>query len=195
MRRHHRAWECFINKARAMVLGQIRHRIQHVISTETEETTEDIFSDQLSRFSERIAAGRFDDPENRKAKFTTVLYQMCNAAAIDRYRQESARLTNPTDWSGVDWNPTISDTEVSSDELLMADIRNRRYQEALRRAVDQLPEQQRIAIELAYFDELPDKDIAEQMQSNIRNVYNLKYKAIKRLRESGDLNDLTSDEL
>ena len=195
MRRHHRAWECFINKARAMMLHQIRHRIHQVVRVGTDEATEDIFSDQLSRFSERVAAGRFDDPETRKTKFTTILYQMCNAAAIDRYRLESSRPTTPTDWTGVDWNPALTDPQAGSDELLITDTRNRHHQEALRRAVDQLPEQQRVAIELAYFEELPDAAIAEQMQSNIRNVYNLKYKAIKRLRESGDLNDLTNDEL
>ncbi|WP_040005835.1 RNA polymerase sigma factor [Fibrisoma limi] len=193
MRRYNRAWECFIQKARSMIINQIRQRIRNVVATESDEVAEDIFHEQLGRFSERIAAGRFSDPATRQVKFTTILYQMCSMAAIDRYRQETFRTTNTMDWTGADWNPTLTDPQASVEEALMDDETSRHYQKILRQAVEQLPQQQRIAIELSYFQELSDKEVAERMQSDIRNVYNLKYKAIKQLRQSGALNMLSSD--
>ncbi|GAB4146796.1 MAG: hypothetical protein Fur0021_05130 [Candidatus Promineifilaceae bacterium] len=58
---------------------------------------------------------------------------------------------------------------ILSDELLVA--------------LQKLPTNYRIVIQLYYFNDMEYQEIAEVMQKTIRAVYNLHYKAMKRLRE------------
>jgi RNA polymerase sigma-70 factor (ECF subfamily) len=64
---------------------------------------------------------------------------------------------------------------------LLTDVRSL-YLENIRREVRQLPEQRRRVLELAYFEERTNGDIAALLGISIQSVYTLKNRALQQLR-------------
>jgi RNA polymerase sigma-70 factor (ECF subfamily) len=115
------------------------------------ETAEECFQEVWSRV---IAARDRYQPE---ARFATWLYQIANNLLIDQYRRrrpETSVETIPDDPTALE-NPTAPATALSPEDTLDAFERARRLQQALA----ELPDEQRIALQLRLEQELSLEEI------------------------------------
>jgi RNA polymerase sigma-70 factor (ECF subfamily) len=115
------------------------------------ETAEECFQEVWSRV---IAARDRYQPE---ARFATWLYQIANNLLIDQYRRqrpETSVETIPDDPTTLE-NPTAPAAALSPEDTLDAFERARRLQQALA----ELPDEQRIAVQLRLEQELSLEEI------------------------------------
>lgn len=117
--------------------------------------------------------------------FSTWLYRIAVNAALNRTKRSpfSFILKRAGDNRSDDIPPDISDiNEPYADDPESIMIRQEDI-ERVRRAVDSLPESQRTAIVLSRYDGLPQKEIAEIMNTTEGAVEALIQRAKKSLRE------------
>ena len=99
-----------------------------------------------------------------ETKFTTWLYRLVVNIGLDRLRRRGRPLVR------MDEDP---DFDVASEDPLLdaPDVVERLEQAAMvRRALDELPDAQRLALTLHYFDELRYEDIADVMGVPLNTV-------------------------
>lgn len=107
-------------------------------------------------------AGSFDPG---RAKFSTWLYQIAYHRCIDELRRRS-RLS--------EWRP-------DEEEPVAAEGDNRK--DALAAALGRLPERQRSALVLTYYQGLANREVASMMGISVRALESLLVRARKALRE------------
>lgn len=115
-------------------------------------------------------AGRW---ERREARLDTWLYRVASNACFDRLRRR--RRDAPE--SAAD---EIADERPSALDRLAADDRAR----AVKRALDALPERQRIAMTLCCYQEMTNIEAAAAMATSVDAVEGLLSRARKALREA-----------
>ena len=72
----------------------------------------------------------------------------------------------------------IPSDEIPLEELVLADARKR----AVSAALDMLSDDMRAAVHLVYFEQLGAEEAAKVMKKNVKQVYNLLYRAKNALR-------------
>lgn len=104
-----------------------------------------------------------------RARFSTYLYRVIANLCIDYHRKKRPDYFGemPPQGSAVD----------APDKQLSAAERDR----AIQRALDQLPDRQRMAVVLCYFEDLPLAEIAEAMDTTYKAVERLLARARKSL--------------
>ena len=95
------------------------------------------------------------------ARFTTYLYRVIANLCMDYRRKKRP--------SYVDEMPPLESRTDAPDEKLSAKERDR----AIHRALDYLPDRQRMAVVLRYFEELSLSEIAESMDTSYKAVEHL----------------------
>ena len=170
-----RAWYCLMKSARVIVLPVIRQHLQ--TPTEGAVTADDILLDQVAKLAVEIRAGKFDDPEKRGAKFTSILYGRCRNAAIDVYRR-----TQRQPMVDVNDSPELPTHLERTDGAEEQRIRQE-DQERFQTAVTQLSPRQREVLDLLIDQELPPAEVATLMIVSVATVYNLKAQALLRLKQ------------
>ncbi len=117
-----------------------------------------------------------------ESAFSTWLYRITLNACLNKTRkspfQKIFRLFENT--PGADREIFLSSVDSTDPEDIM--IRNENA-ELVRKALDSLPENQRIAIVLSKYDDLPQREIAEIMKTSEGAVESLLQRAKKNLRE------------
>jgi RNA polymerase sigma-70 factor (ECF subfamily) len=113
------------------------------------------------------AAGRFD----ARRDLAPWLAAIGRRAAIDVYRREAARVADPLD--------AVS----PSDPALWVEPETAALHEAweVRRAVEQLPEDEQEIVRLQHFEELTHAEIAERLTLALGTVKSRSFRAHKRL--------------
>lgn len=112
-------------------------------------------------------ADRFDPS---KARFTTWFHQIVvNTCRDDLRRSRPDQLAEDYD---------APDPAAGADAVL----EDRSVSEAVRATVQTLPERQRLAVTLTYFDDLSNRDVAEIMGLGVKAVESLLVRARKTLR-------------
>jgi len=127
---------------------------------------EDVLQDAFSRLWTR--ADRFD-PET--ARFTTWFYRVVANACTDRLRRRGRSQPLPENWDGVDTDPP-------ADEKL--DQSQRAGQ--VRRALDCLPERQKVAVTLCYFEGLTNVEAADVLSISVKALESLLVRARRGLK-------------
>jgi len=128
-------------------------------SNETaEEVTQDVFV-QVWRFAERY------DPQ--QGKLTTWLSSVTRNRAIDILRQQNVRPEGHADSMDDD---LFSLKDPASDVAVEPSVELRLQQQQVRRALEQLPEEQRQALALAYFMGMTQQEIAEKLNMPLGTV-------------------------
>lgn len=137
------------------------------------ETAEEITLDVFMRVWEN--AGSY---QPGRAQFTTWLTSIARHRAIDMLRRRSSRPeSDSVSWADVsaDVIPNIIDTP---EEIASRLIR----QERVRTAISQLPEEQAIALALAYFKGYTHREIAESLGEPLGTVKTRIRLAMQKLR-------------
>lgn len=104
-----------------------------------------------------------------EAKISTWLYRVATNLCTDRLRKRRG--------VGLDEAPEIADETPSVETVLMNADRG----QALRIAIDKLPERQRLAITLRHFQELSNPEIGEILETSVEAVESLLSRARRTL--------------
>jgi RNA polymerase sigma-70 factor (ECF subfamily) len=117
---------------------------------------------------------------NSRQKFSTWLYAIASNLVRDRYRWRSRHpqvsLDNQDEPGQL--RETLKASETTPDERLLTKERS----DAVRQAVDALPEELRQPLILAVYQELPQSEIAEILECSVKAVETRIYRARQQLR-------------
>jgi RNA polymerase sigma-70 factor (ECF subfamily) len=135
-------------------------------SQDAEDVVQDVFSQAWSQ------AGRYDAARGPVAAW---LMMLARSRAIDRLRSRRSRPDEAAVTEAVALDPGMPfDLQLVSEEQIRQ----------VRKAVQELPASQRIAIELAYYEGLTHMEIAQRLEEPLGTVKSRIRQAVMRLRES-----------
>lgn len=106
-----------------------------------------------------------------KSKFSTWFYRIIVNTSIDRYR--ARKFSSPVDWD------RFPDPARSAERTMMEDQQNH----IVMKAIDSLPERQRLAILLCYQQDLSNQDAADIMNVNLKALESLLVRGRKALKQ------------
>ena len=115
------------------------------------------------------------DSHNKKFAFSTWLFKIASNSLADYFRRQKRNREDSWDEFLEREAPK---SEQPEEKLLTSELTK-----DLLRALDKLSERQRRIIELKYWSELSNVEIAEMLNLSASNVGFIHYQAIKRLRE------------
>lgn len=147
----------------------------HAVATRmmsSREDAEEVVQDALSRVWRHAA--RFDPG---RSAFGTWFYRIVANGCLDRLRRKGA-LSKKGVSVDLDTVPEVSDDALSAEAGLVAGDRTR----AVKAAVAALPDRQRLAVVLCYFEDMPQADAARVMGMNIKAVEALLFRARQSLK-------------
>jgi len=107
-----------------------------------------------------------------RAKASTWLLTLVHRRAVDLVRREERRRTEPLDESG-------EATELATDQAVWLTMERERVQRALKA----LPDQQREALELAYYGGFTQSELADRLGQPIGTIKSRMFNGLGRLRE------------
>lgn len=120
-----------------------------------------------------------------QAKFTTFLYRVAKNLWIDKLRAGAAdakpvSLESP---QGGDGERTLKDRVPGAVETPVEILSRRETEEALRRAIDALPEEQRLVVVLSEMQGMKYQEIGEVLEIPVGTVKSRMHTAIERLKD------------
>jgi RNA polymerase sigma-70 factor (ECF subfamily) len=116
-------------------------------------------------------AGDFEAPDKAGAKFTTWLYRIVLNLCIDEKRKKI--------FSGLDDMPEQPDGARNVEERMQQQEQSRRVKQAL----SELPERQRAAFVLCFYEEYSNKEAADMLGISVKAIESLLVRSRKSLRE------------
>ncbi len=124
------------------------------------------------------SAGRYEPT----AKFTTWLFTITRNLVFNELRRRKRHRLVPLESSVEDDEPVrqTADPKVKSPDTVVLDAE---MQDAIQRAIEALPETQRMAVILRRYDETPYEDIAQILEITVPAVKSLLFRARTELRE------------
>jgi RNA polymerase sigma-70 factor (ECF subfamily) len=153
------AFEALVEKYQHPVVNTIYRYISD--STQAEDVAQEVFVKVWQH------AGSF----RGKSKFSTWLYKIVVNQCLN-YRSRERKNTDALD-------RPVKDETPEADVSLEAGER----QAAVRKAIDELPEKQRIALILSRFDRKSYKEISEIMRCSLSSVESLIFRAKENLKK------------
>ena len=133
-------------------------------------TADDIVSDVFMKMTEHLAS--FD---GEKASFGTWLSRIAMRTLTDYYRWQSHRQN--VEWDDV-FSPAVDEAERPEGQLLAKEGKGELLQ-----ALGKLPEREQRVMELKYWGELSNKEIAEVLEITPSNVGVIHFRALGTLRQ------------
>ncbi len=119
-----------------------------------------------------------------QAKFTTFLYRIARNLWIDRLRSAGAApKTVSLDQSAEDDDRRMSASLASDARGAEEEAENREMVEALRKAIERLPEEQRMVIVLAEHQGMKYEQVSEVLDIPVGTVKSRMHAAVAKLRE------------
>lgn len=138
------------------------------------ELAEDIVQETFWRIWRRSATF-----EGRRGSVASWILGIAHNLSVDELRRQRARPSLVRDTPGEPILSAIVDASADVDDLALLNERRRQILKAL----EQIPADQRLAIELAYFGGLSQSEIAERLQSPIGTIKTRIRNGLRRLRE------------
>ncbi|MEQ8155721.1 MAG: sigma-70 family RNA polymerase sigma factor [Clostridiaceae bacterium] len=145
--------------------------------TENEQVAEDITQETFLKLIRNI--DKFD--MYGKAKFSTYIITISKNCYIDYLRKEKKFLQNVS----IDENFNAEDVHANTEEIVLDKI----YGEAVKKEMENLSEEQKIAIKMKYIEGLTLKEIGEKLEIEPKTVKSRIHNGIVKLRnvfERGD---------
>lgn len=133
-----------------------------------EQEAEDIVQEAFLKLWDRPDA--FD--REKGVKFTTWFYRVVTNLAIDKGRKKKPQ-------AGAEILEFLPDGAAASDQVLQ----ERQQEQALEQAIQNLPERQKTALNLCFYEGLSNKDAAEIMGVGVKALESLLIRAKKTLKD------------
>jgi RNA polymerase sigma-70 factor, ECF subfamily len=166
------AFEELVRAYQSRLLGILTHLIGR--ADEAEDLTQDVFL--------RIYKAR--KGYRPRAKFSTWLFTIANNLALNHLRGRSRNHAVALDGAaGTSSAGTLSDRATSRDATASAQMRQVELADVVRQALEELNEDQRLAVLLNKFEEMSYADIASVMGRTEAAVKSLLARARTNLRE------------
>lgn len=165
----HRAFRQLVERHQNAVVGTVSKMLGN--SSDSEDIAQQVFI-RIWKNAKRYK------PDN---KFTTYLYTILRNLVYNESRRRSRKKTVSSDQLEQDLNyQQAADPSQSPDsELLHAEL-----QAAVDQAIQDLPENQRIAVILRRYENLPYEEIAEILRTSVPSVKSLLFRARNSLRDT-----------
>ena len=166
------AFELLVRRYGAAVLGYL------IKMTHNQDHAEDLFQETFQKVHQHAAAFKGED-------LRPWIFKIATNAALNRYRKEkkyaAVSLSSPIECSdgvhcGTLESTLPATTPGPADELALDE--NRR---TVRRALDQLPAQQRAALILNYYHRMTYQQIAESLGCSVGAVRTHLFRALKKM--------------
>lgn len=109
---------------------------------------------------------------SRGVKFTTWFYRVVSNVAIDAARKKKPQV-------GTDIVDLMADQSAAADDMIVMDEQQR----ALEEAIQELPERQKMALNLCFYEGLSNKEAAEILGVGVKAVESLLMRAKKALKD------------
>lgn len=116
-------------------------------------------------------AGNWEDPAQAGAKFTTWLYRIVLNLCIDEKRKRS--------FADIDAIPERADETPDAE----ANMQRREKSQRVKAALDTLPERQRAAFVLCFYEDYSNKDAADMLGISVKAIESLLVRARRSLRD------------
>jgi len=165
----HKAFRELVGRHQDAVVGTVSKMLGN--ANDSEDIAQQVFI-RIWKHSKRYK------PDN---KFTTYLYTIARNLVYNESRRRSRKKTISSDQLEEDHHlqhPTDSTAQPDS-ELLESELR-----EAIDKAIQALPENQRLAVILRRYENLPYEEIAVVLKTSVPSVKSLLFRARTTLREN-----------
>ncbi len=162
----HRAFSVLVERHTQMFFGAAYKICGHV------QEAEDIVQEAFLKFWKKPQA--FDAAKG--VKFTTWFYRVVTNVAIDAGRKNKARYTHAQSSAPLDY---LEDRDILADERLVLN----EEEASIEHAIQALPERQKMALNLCFYDGLSNKDAAEVLGVGVKALESLLMRAKQKLRE------------
>ena len=116
-------------------------------------------------------AANWEDPKQAGAKFTTWLYRIVLNLCIDEKRKRT--------FTDIDAIPEKADDTPNAE----ANMQRREKSKRVKAALEQLPERQRAALVLCFYEEYSNKDAADMLGISVKAIESLLVRARRMLRD------------
>jgi len=151
----------FIKLAEPLVWGAL-FKYNQLSEEEREDIFQDIFLKLFSNNKKRIQMWKGN------SKFSTYLYMITMNSALDYLK--SAGYVKAKNYQNADF------VQIEAQNNEFADVYS------LKQAINNLKPTEKEVIELFYFKQLKEKEIAEQLEKSINTISSLKYRAIQKMK-------------
>lgn len=124
------------------------------------------------------SAGRYEPT----AKFTTWLYTITRNLVFNELRRRKRAPAVSLDAQDEEDRPILqaADTSVKAPDIALLDVE---MQQAIQKAIDALPETQRMAVILRRYDDVPYEEISKILDLSVPAVKSVLFRARTELRE------------
>ena len=165
----HAAFEELVGRHQHAVVGTVAKMLGS--PTEAEDIAQQVFL-RLWKSAPRYQPS---------AKFTTYLFTITRNLVFNETRRRQRRKEHSLDEQEDEWNQQISETTASGpdEHLLQSELRA-----AVDRAIEALPEKQRLAVVLRRYEQMPYEEIAQVLELSVSAVKSQLFRARTVLRES-----------
>jgi len=114
-----------------------------------------------------------------QSKLKTWIYRICYTRSLNKIKNNKWNKWMSSLDDLIGWNEPKTKADDPSQIMEKDEIKT-----ALHRAIDSLPERQRVAFILSKYDQLPYQEIAETMDVSLSSVESLLFRARKNLQTS-----------
>jgi RNA polymerase sigma-70 factor, ECF subfamily len=165
----HTAFRHLVERHQNSIVGTVTKMLGN--SSDSEDIAQQVFI-RVWKHAKRYK------PDN---KFTTYLYTITRNLVYNETRRRSRKRTVSTDMREDEQHLQHPDDESAQPDASLLDSELRR---AIDAAIQSLPENQRMAVILRRYDNLPYEDIAAVLDTSVPSVKSLLFRARTTLRES-----------
>lgn len=164
-----RAFEELVERHQRAVIGTVAKMLGN--ASDAEDIAQQVFV-RIWKSAVRYEA---------QAKFTTWLFTITRNLVFNEVRRRQRKPTVSIDEREETTHRTVEDLQAVSpdDEMLQTEI-----EEAIDRAIQGLPDKQRMAVVLRRYEEMPYEEIAAVLEMSIPAVKSLLFRARAHLKEA-----------
>lgn len=163
------AFEELIKRHQTMIIGTVAKMLGN--TTDSEDIAQQVFI-RLWNSAPRYKV---------KAKFTTFLYTIMRNLVFNESRRRSRKKESSIDEREDDLHLQEKDSQTKSpdDQMLQDEL-----QEAVDKAISELPEKQRMSVILRRYENMPYEEIADVLKTSVSAVKSHLFRARTTLRDS-----------
>ena len=164
-----RAFEELVERHQRAVIGTVAKMLGN--ASDAEDIAQQVFV-RIWKSAVRYEA---------QAKFTTWLFTITRNLVFNEVRRRKRKPTVSVDEREETTHRTVEDLQAVSpdDEMLQTEL-----EEAIDRAIQGLPDKQRMAVVLRRYEEMPYEEIAAVLEMSIPAVKSLLFRARAHLKEA-----------